>query len=112
MLSLSEGVIDITCSTGVILTGSNHPSLLMSRQGSEEVAVVRETHPLGSILPLLSPRHVAALGQAQSHFSNTLSNAPPGCTAHHHDCFGSAVAVQGLHLGSSPSRALGNVYHV
>lgn len=37
---------------------------------------------------------------------------PPSCTAHHQDCFGSAGAVQELHLGSSPGRALGNVYHV
>lgn len=34
--------------TGVIFTGSNHPRLLMSRQGSEEVTVVIETHPSGA----------------------------------------------------------------
>lgn len=84
----------------------------MSRQGSEEVAVVIETHPSGTIFPLLSPGHLGALSKLQSHFSKALSNISPSCTAHHHDCFGTAVALQGLHLGSYPSRALGNMHHM
>lgn len=59
--------------------------------------VVIETHPLGSVLPLLSPRHVTALGQAQSHFSNLLSS-----TAHHQECSSSARAAFGELSWQSP----------